>query len=79
MQILRLYNHLQERVFVLGTLSEPEDLRQDLGPYETIGLELAKECQEGVDVIWAHALLRHNTGELQRLRAQVRAILFSDD
>src|SRR5262245_16377493 len=31
-------NHLKERVFVLGAWSEPEELRQNLGSYETIGL-----------------------------------------
>ncbi|PWU20000.1 MAG: hypothetical protein C5B50_04950 [Verrucomicrobia bacterium] len=35
---------LRKRVFILGTWSEPERLRQSLGaPYEAIGLELARE------------------------------------
>ncbi len=70
---------LKERVFVLGAWSEPEELRQELGfSYESIGLAMAKDCREGVDVTWAHDLLRHNAGELERLRRFIRPILFSD-
>jgi hypothetical protein len=72
-------DHLKERVFVLGTWSEPEKLRTDLGSYESIGLALAKECRENTEVTWAHGLLRHNVGELERLKRQVRPILFPDD
>jgi len=69
--------HLADRVFVLGALSEPEDLkRANLGSYETIGLRLAKDCCEETDTTWGHDLLRHNTGELDRLREHVRPILF---
>src|ERR1700722_4605508 len=63
---------LQERVFVLGARNEPEELRQNLGSYETIGKALAKECADNTDETWAHGLLRHNSGELERLRKQVR-------
>jgi hypothetical protein len=71
-------NSLQERVFILGTWSEPEELRQQLGsPYEAIGLALAKDCRDNSEVTWAHPLLRHNSSELARLRQHVRSILFS--
>jgi hypothetical protein len=69
-------DHLKERVFVLGSLSQPEDLRRNLGSYETIGLAMAKDCRDNADVTWAHNLLRHNAGELERLRLHVRPILF---
>lgn len=68
---------ISERVFVLGVWSEPEALRKsNLGSYETIGLALARDCREETDKTWAHPLLRHNAGELDRLRKRVRPILF---
>ncbi len=68
--------HLTDRVFVLGALQEPKDLRPDLGSCETIGLALAKDCREKTETTWGHRLLRHNAGELARLRDHVRPILF---
>jgi hypothetical protein len=69
---------LKERVFVLGSWSEPEELRQALGSYETIGLALAKDCRDNTSNTWAHDLLKHNAGELERLRQQVRPFLFPE-
>ncbi len=69
---------LVDRVFVLGALSEPEDLpRAGLGSYETIGSNMARDCYEETASIWGHDLLRHNAYELLRLRERVRSILFS--
>ena len=69
--------HLTERVFILGVLSKPEALKQaNLGSYEDIGLAMAKDCREKTDETWGHHLLRHNAGELDRLRERVRTILF---
>jgi hypothetical protein len=67
---------LTDRVFVLGVLTKPEEIKASLGSYETIGMALAKDCREGTDTIWGHALLQHNAGELVRLREHVRPILF---
>ncbi len=67
---------LADRVFVLGALSEPEALKAVLGPYETIGSEMANDCRDETDTTWGHDLLRHNAGELDRLRKHVRSILF---
>ena len=67
---------LSERVFVLGVLKEPEDLKAALGPYESIGLALAKDCQDNTFSTWGHQLLQHNVSELDRLRERVRPILF---
>jgi hypothetical protein len=72
----RIPERLGERVFILGTLTNPEGLRADLPSYETIGLGLAKDCREGTDNIWGHELLQHNASELDRLRECVRPILF---
>ena len=68
--------NLKDRVFVLGSWSEPERLRQQLGGFEEVGGLLAKDCRENADATWNHELLRHNAEELQRLREQARAILF---
>ncbi len=67
---------LAERVFVLGALTEPEALKADLGSYEQIGLAMAHDCREDTHTAWGHHLLRHNAGELERLRLHVRPILF---
>ncbi len=73
----RIPGHLMERVFILGTLSEPEALKTaDLGAYERIGLAMAQDCREQTETIWGHELLRHNAEELARLREHVRPILF---
>lgn len=68
-------DHLTERVFVLGSLTDPEALRVALGPYEDIGAALARDCRDGTDITWGHRLLIHNADEVARLRAHVRRIL----
>ena len=72
----RIPQQLGDRVFVLGVLTEPEYLKPDLGPLETIGSAMAQDCREGTRTTWAHKLLRHNTAELDRLYDQVRPLLF---
>src|ERR1700741_799361 len=57
---------LADRVFVLGSLTQPEDLRQMHGPYEAIGRSMAQECRGGDRAIWGGRLLQHNEGELAR-------------
>ncbi|OLE71682.1 MAG: hypothetical protein AUI36_02365 [Cyanobacteria bacterium 13_1_40CM_2_61_4] len=75
---VRIPMHLTDRVFILGALSDPEDLRQSTSSsYETIGKAMAEDCREGTDTIWAHDLLRHNALEIDRLRQHVRPILFA--
>jgi hypothetical protein len=69
--------HLADRVFVLGAQTEPEALKQaGLGSYEAIGRTMAEDCQNGTQTIWDHELLKHNEGELKRLREAVCANLF---
>jgi hypothetical protein len=72
----RIPERLADRVFILGALREPEDLKKELGSYEKIGLAMAKDCREETDTTWNHELLRHNAEELARLRRHVRPILF---
>lgn len=67
---------LTERVFILGVLTEPEQLKPDLGSYEQIGSALASDCRDGTNQTWGHHLLQHNASEIDRLRASVQPILF---
>jgi hypothetical protein len=68
---------LIDRVFVLGVLKEPQDLNKTkLGSLETIGMALAKDCRDDTDSTWGHDLLKHNAGEIDRLRDSVRPFLF---
>ena len=73
----RIPGSLTERVFVLGALSEPEELkRAGLGTYEEIGSAMARDCREDTDTTWNHDLLRCNVNEVARLRESVHSILF---
>ena len=69
-------DNLKDRVFVLGVWTEPEALKAILGSYEKIGRAMAEDCREDTATTWGHELLRHNAGEIGRLRRQVRPILF---
>lgn len=68
---------LRNRVFVFGVKSEPEYLkREKLGSLEKVGRDLANDCYEGTSVAWSHALLAHNSAELERARRVLWPILF---
>ncbi len=67
---------VRDRVFVLGSLMEPKDLRREIGPLETVGRQLADDCRRDEGSRWNHPLLAHNMAELQRSRTVVREILF---
>ncbi|MGS0744220.1 hypothetical protein ACVBEF_20775, partial [Glaciimonas sp. GG7] len=67
---------IADRVYVLGTASEPERLKVAMGKsLETIGLEAAQQCAEEKDDLWQHALLQHNQAELARLSRDMRDIV----
>lgn len=66
------------RVYLLGTASEPEPLRKACGDsLEDVGKRLAAECFHGESDLWLHPLLAHNESERSRLNVTVRKILFS--
>ena len=69
-------DHLKDRVFVLGVWTEPEALKAILGSYEKIGRAMAEDCCEETAATWGHELLQNNANEMERLRQQVRPILF---
>ncbi len=71
---------LTDRVFVLGTQSEPEHLKKniaDLNTFEDIGKALAQDCVNETDNIWGHDLLKHNRNELDRMILSVKPFLFN--
>ncbi|MGA2478632.1 MAG: hypothetical protein ABSG63_07785 [Spirochaetia bacterium] len=68
---------LVDRVFVVGVLSEPEELKKaKLGKYEDIGKGLSEDCRNQSAKTWGHELLRHNLVEVGRMTSIVRPILF---
>lgn len=76
---------LKDRVFVLGVLSEPEDLKRikkkfesiGTGKLEQIGETLAKDCSDNTNELWGHDLLKHNKTELERMILSVKPFLFN--
>jgi hypothetical protein len=68
---------VHERVFVLGSLKNPEGLKTaGLGSFNTIGQNLATDCSENTTQTWSHRLLQHNAQELARMNSTLRDILF---
>jgi len=68
---------VKDRVFVLGVLSEPEELKKDTGKsFEDIGKALAKDCFDNTNELWKHDLLKHNETELERMILSVKPFLF---
>jgi len=80
----RIPADVADRVYVIGTLDEPENLRSSLvkqgaiapNTFEKIGDLIASDCREGTEQIWGHPHLVHNASEVQRMRADLRNILF---
>jgi hypothetical protein len=69
---------LQERVFVIGSLSDPEDLRRQLEmSFEQIGETLANHCAENNPELWNHDLLTHNNAEIERMTGSIKPFLFN--
>jgi len=73
----RFPEDLAGRVYLLGTLDEPEPLRVDRGiSLEKIGAELSDACFDESWEHWSHEFLRHNESEVLRLVENVRPFLF---
>lgn len=70
---------LENRVFIIGVLSEPEKLRSDLRKsFENIGETLGKDCSDNTNELWGHDLLKHNKTELDRMILFVKPFLFDE-
>jgi hypothetical protein len=75
---IQIPEDLKDRVFILGVLSEPEDLKRSIGiNFESIGETLAKDCSDNTNELWGHPLLRHNKTELDRMILSVKPFLFN--
>ncbi len=85
----RIPDRLRDRVFIVGSAKEPQDLVNarlwqhpaallaGLGSkLEQIGYALGHDCRENTATTWGHPLLLANTPELERLREIVRPIIF---
>ncbi|GAB4299314.1 MAG: hypothetical protein Fur0025_38130 [Oscillatoriaceae cyanobacterium] len=69
---------LKDRVFILGSLHNPEQLKRDLGKsFEQIGEALAKDCSENQSEFWGSEYLKHNQPELERMIVSVKPFLFN--
>lgn len=69
-------SEFENRIFVLGVLSEPEKLCAATGYHEEkIGGLIAEDCPGGQGELWDHDLLRHNQPKLTRLTARVKNFL----
>jgi hypothetical protein len=60
---------LRDRVFILGSLDEPEDLKPDFGSLDEIGSRLAEDLSDPTLGIWNHSLLAVNVPEVRRMQA----------
>lgn len=68
-----------DRVYILGTLTEPEDLPKEcngLSP-EKIGEALAISCYGNEIGLWGNRLLQHNQEEIDRLSKSVKPFLMA--
>jgi len=68
---------IRDRVFIIGSIDEPETIKQDLHQsFEQIGLSLATDCDNETFGLWHTPHFEHNASELTRLIATVRPIVF---
>jgi hypothetical protein len=69
---------VRDRVFVIGVLSNPEDLKRSLNKnFEQIGSQIAEGCKDSSIDFWQHDLLVHNIEEIRRLSGAFRDIFFN--
>ena len=68
---------LRERTFIIGSLTDPAQLKASLqDSLESVGKLLAEDCKNQTDGTWRHSLLRHNQAEIDSLNRTLREILF---
>jgi len=67
--VSQIPENLRNRVFVIGTVIEPERFSKDVGlTLEELGQELARECLDGEPKIWGSDHLKHNLPELEKMK-----------
>jgi hypothetical protein len=69
---------VRDRVFVVGVLNEPENLRNSTGmKFEQLGCQIAEGCKDSSIDFWERQeLLAHNVDEIRRLSEAVRDLFF---
>lgn len=69
---------VRDRVFVVGVLNEPENLRNSTGMrFEQLGRQIAGGCKDSSIDFWERQeLLAHNVDEIRRLSEAVRDLFF---
>ena len=69
---------VRDRVFVVGVLNEPEDLKDSTGmKFEELGRQIAGGCKDSSIDFWkGQELLAHNVDEIRRLSEAVRDLFF---
>ena len=76
-EFIRIPENLRDRVFILGTLREPENFKESVRlSFEKIGRKLADECFCDEFEIWNHEDLIHIKDEVRRAKSTLRPILF---
>ena len=76
----RIPDDLMTRVFLIGSMATPEQLRAELSmSYERIGETLARDCSLADLGRWCHPHLSHNLDELRRMVPILRPIIFQGD
>lgn len=74
---LAMPSDVQDRVYVLGALTEAETLKRESGKkFGPLGQALAQACADDDDRLWTLGQLKHNESELQRLQTNVKPFLF---
>ena len=69
---------VRDRVYLLGTLEEPEPLRKECRvSLEKIGERLGQDCANGKQGLWAHVMLAHNQAERKCQIENVKPFLFN--
>lgn len=69
---------VRDRVFVIGVLTEPEELRNVTRmKFEQLGSQIGEGCKGSSIGFWQHDLLVHNIEEIRRLSGAVRDIFFN--
>lgn len=74
----RISSDLRDRVFLIGCWKDPQALKRSCShrSFESIGLDLAKDCREDARTVWGNEQLQHNAAELKRMRRALKPILF---
>jgi len=70
-------DNIRDRVFIIGSIDEPETIKQDLHEsLEQIGWLLATGCSNETYSLWHTPHFEHNASELAKLIVTVRPIVF---